>query len=61
MPYEDLEIASSYRAGLIVQGRVILELKSIERFLPVHTAQTLTWLRLSDCEVTTSPRPTRHG
>jgi GxxExxY protein len=49
--YEDVEIESSYRADLIVEGRVILELKSIERVLPVHTAQTLTYLRLSDCEV----------
>jgi GxxExxY protein len=49
--YEDVEIASSYRADLIVEGRVILELKSIERVLPVHTAQTLTYLRLRGCEV----------
>jgi GxxExxY protein len=49
--YEDVEIESSYRADMIVEGRVILELKSIERVLPVHTAQTLTYLRLSDCEV----------
>ena len=51
MRHEDVEIESSYRADMIVEGRVILELKSIERVLPVHTAQTLTYLRLSDCEV----------
>jgi GxxExxY protein len=49
--YEHVEIVSSYRADLIVEGRVILELKSVERVLPVHTAQTLTYLRLSGCEV----------
>jgi len=48
--YEDVEIESSYRADLVVEGRVILELKSVERVLPVHTAQTLTYLRLSGCE-----------
>jgi GxxExxY protein len=48
--YEDVVIESSYRADLIVEGRVILELKSVEHVLPVHTAQTLTYLRLSGCE-----------
>jgi GxxExxY protein len=48
--YADVIIASSDRADLIVEGRVILELKSLEYILPVHTAQTLTYLRLSSCE-----------
>lgn len=49
--YENVEIESSYRADLIVEGRVVLELKSVEHILPVHTAQTMTYLRLSACEV----------
>ena len=49
--YEDVAIESSYRADVVVDGRVILELKSVEHILPVHAAQTLTYLRLSSCEV----------
>ena len=54
--YADVVIESSYRANLIVDDRVILELKSLEHVLPVHTTQTLTYLRpptylrLSGCE-----------
>jgi GxxExxY protein len=32
---------------VVVQGRVVLELKSVEYILPVHQAQLLTYLRLS--------------
>jgi hypothetical protein len=51
--YEDVVIESSYRADLIVEGKVILKLKSVDHVLPAHTAhtaQTLTYLRLSGRE-----------
>jgi GxxExxY protein len=32
---------------LIVEGKVLVELKSVEQLLPVHTAQVLTYLKLS--------------
>jgi GxxExxY protein len=38
-------------ADIIVEHSVLLELKSIERILPVHQMQTLTCLRLSGCAV----------
>jgi len=38
-----------YVADIIVCSTVLLELKSVERILPVHEAQTLTYLRMSDC------------
>jgi|SRR5690348_15361376 len=49
--YEDLRLDNAYAADVIVERSVILELKSVERILPVHEAQTLTYLRLSGCKV----------
>jgi GxxExxY protein len=49
--YEDLRIDNGYRADIIVGGTTLLELKSGERLLPVHAAQTLTYLKLSGCRV----------
>jgi GxxExxY protein len=39
-----------YRADMIVEGRVVLELKSVARLEAVHTAQLLTYVRLAKCE-----------
>jgi iron complex transport system substrate-binding protein len=38
-----------FRADLFVEKKVIVELKSLERQLPVHSKQLLTYLRLTDC------------
>ena len=45
--YDDIEIVSGYRAHIIVGGEVILELKSVEQFNPLHEAQLQTYLRLN--------------
>ena len=45
--YEDMHIPGAYRADIIVQRSTLVEIKAIERILPVHEAQTLTYLRLS--------------
>jgi GxxExxY protein len=45
--YKTLRLEQSYRIDFIVQDNVVLEIKSIERLLPVHEAQLLTYLRLS--------------
>jgi GxxExxY protein len=37
-----------FRADLVVHGKVIIELKSIERVAPVHKKQLLTYLKLAD-------------
>jgi len=49
--YEDVRLPCAYYADIIVEQTVMIELKSVERILPVHAAQTLTYLRLSNCEV----------
>ena len=41
-----LVIEEGFRADLLVEGRLLIELKSTERFAPVHAKQVLTYLRL---------------
>jgi GxxExxY protein len=48
--YEDIQLNQAYFADIIVERTVLLELKSIEHVLPIHAAQTRTYLRLSGCE-----------
>jgi GxxExxY protein len=43
--FRSLVIESAYRADLIVEDAVLLELKSVEALLPVHEAQILTYLK----------------
>lgn len=46
--YYDGEVLDTpYRVDFLVDNRVIVELKSVEKLLPVHEAQTLTYLKLS--------------
>lgn len=45
--YKDINLDVGYRIDMIVNGKVIIEIKSIEALAPVHFAQTLTYLRLS--------------
>jgi GxxExxY protein len=45
--YEDVHLDIGFRADLVVEDLVIVELKSIESVAPVHKKQLLTYLRLS--------------
>jgi GxxExxY protein len=45
--FEGKDIDAAYRIDLLVEERLILEIKSVERILPVHEAQLRTYLRLS--------------
>jgi GxxExxY protein len=49
--YEGVRFERAYRADLIVEKSVVLEIKSIEMILPVHVSQVLTYLRLSGCHI----------
>ena len=51
LSYRGLEIQSSYRADLIVDETVIIELKAVDRLFPIHSSQLLTYLRLMDLHV----------
>ena len=46
--YDELTFDEGFRADLLVEGKVIVELKSIEQLARVHAKQLLTQLRLSD-------------
>ena len=46
--YDEVVFEEGYRADLIVENRVLLELKSVETLLPVHAKQVLTYIRLAN-------------
>ncbi len=45
--YDDIEIDAGLRLDLLVNDRLIVELKSVESILPIHHAQVLTYLKLT--------------
>jgi GxxExxY protein len=45
--YKGAHLDCGYRIDLIVEGRVVVELKTVDKVAPVHEAQLLTYLRLS--------------
>ena len=45
--YEGVRIEGAYRIDLLVGGKLVVELKAVEKMLPVHQAQILTYLRLT--------------
>jgi GxxExxY protein len=49
--YKGITVSCGYRADVIVERSVLLELKAVERILAVHEAQLLTYLRLSGIQV----------
>jgi GxxExxY protein len=46
--YDGIKLDAGYRIDLLVENAVIVELKAVERFLPIHEAQLLSYLKLSD-------------
>lgn len=46
--YESVKLAEGFRADLMVENKVIVELKSVEIIAPVHKKQLITYLRLAD-------------
>jgi GxxExxY protein len=49
--YEAVQLEEGFRADLIVEGKVIVELKSVETIAPVHKKQVLTYLRLTNLKL----------
>lgn len=49
--YEEITIKSGLRLDLIVENKVIVEIKSIEKLMDVHHKQLLTYLKLSGCKL----------
>lgn len=46
--YKDIKLNNGYRIDILVENQIVVELKSVEELLPIHTAQLLTYLRLSE-------------
>lgn len=46
--YDGMTIECGYRVDLLVEDAVIVELKAVERILPIHHVQLLSYLRLAD-------------
>lgn len=49
--YRGMQVDCGYRIDLLVEDRVIVELKAIEKLERIHEAQLLSYLRLSGCKV----------
>ena len=45
--YKGVRLDCGYRVDLLVEGALIVELKSVERVLPIHEAQLLTYMKLA--------------
>lgn len=51
LQYETVAIDAGYRLDMLVAGQVVIENKTVERLLPIHEAQLLTYLKLTGCKV----------
>lgn len=49
--YKSVRLDCGYRLDIVVDEQVIIEVKSIERIMPIHQAQMLTYLRLSGIKI----------
>ena len=52
--YDNVRFDEAFRSDIVVNGKVIAELKSVEALVPVHAKQVLTQLRLSGIKAWTS-------
>ena len=48
--YEDVKLECGYRVDLLVENKIVLEIKSVEALADIHTAQVLTYLKLCNCK-----------
>ena len=49
--YDEIEMDCGYRIDILVENKLIVELKAVEVLNDVHLAQTLTYLKLSRCKL----------
>jgi len=49
--YKGVKLDCGYRIDLVVEGKLIVELKTVQELLPIHEAQLLTYLKLSGLAV----------
>lgn len=49
--YEEIKLECGYRVDLLINSKVVVELKTVEALNDVHQAQTLTYMKLSGCRL----------
>jgi GxxExxY protein len=49
--YRGLQLDCGYRLDIVVGGTVVVEVKAVNKILPIHRAQVLTYLKLTDCRL----------
>jgi len=49
--YEEVKLEVGYRIDLMIEGKLIIEIKSVDALNDIHLAQVLTYLRLSGCKL----------
>ncbi len=49
--YEGVELEIGYRVDIMVENKVIIEIKAVEALNDIHLAQILTYLKLTDCKL----------
>ena len=49
--YKEIKMETGYRLDLLIQKKIIVEVKAIEAFTDVHIAQMITYLKLSNCKI----------
>lgn len=49
--YDDVKLDVGYRIDILVENKIVIEIKSVEALNDVHLAQVLTYLKLSNCKL----------
>ena len=49
--YKDIHFECGYRIDLLIENKIVVEIKVVETFNDVHVAQTLTYMRLTNCKL----------
>ncbi len=49
--YNTVKLDCGYRLDILIEKKLIIELKSVDALSEIHTAQTLTYLKLSECKL----------
>ena len=49
--YEEIKMDIGFRANLLIENKIIVEIRSIEALHAIHTKQLLTYIRLANCKL----------
>ena len=49
--YKEVSLDAGYRLDLMVENKVVVELKTVDKLMPIHDAQLLTYMKLINCSV----------